>query len=72
MKTQRSRLTALFRFHDMDNEQLICYSKKAEDDSNLLIIIVNLDPHHTHSGILTLPLEELGIPETNPTRFTIY
>jgi starch synthase (maltosyl-transferring) len=54
------------RFHDVDNEQLICYSKRAEDDSNLLLMIVNLDPHHTHSGVLSLPLEELGIAADKP------
>jgi starch synthase (maltosyl-transferring) len=54
------------QFHDVDNEQLICYSKRAEDDSNLLIMVVNLDPHHTHSGIVELPLEDLGIPTDQP------
>jgi starch synthase (maltosyl-transferring) len=50
------------RFHATDNEQLICYSKESEDRSNLLIVIVNLDPHHTQSGFVTLPLDQLEIP----------
>jgi starch synthase (maltosyl-transferring) len=50
------------RFHDVDNDQLICYSKESDDLSNLLITIVNLDPHYTQTGFVTLPLEELEIP----------
>jgi len=36
------------RLHPTDNEQLICYSKQAGD--NLILVVVNLDPHHTQSG----------------------
>ncbi len=50
------------RFYPTDNEQLICYSKESEDRSNLLVVIVNLDPHFTQSGFVTLPLEELEVP----------
>jgi starch synthase (maltosyl-transferring) len=50
------------RFHAADNDQLICYSKESDDRTNLLVVVVNLDPHHTQSGFVTLPLEELEIP----------
>ena len=50
------------RFHPTDNEQLICYTKESEDRSNLLVVVVNLDPHHKQSGFVTLPLEELELP----------
>ncbi len=50
------------RFHPTDNEQLICYSKESEDRSNLLVIVVNLDPHYRQAGHVTLPLDELEIP----------
>jgi len=49
------------RFHPVDNEQLICYSKHTADFSNVILTVVNLDPHHTHSGWLELPLAELGL-----------
>jgi len=51
------------KFHDTDNDQLLCYSKESEDRSNLLVTVVNLDPHHTQSGFVTLPLATLEIPE---------
>jgi starch synthase (maltosyl-transferring) len=49
------------RFHEIDNPQLIAYSKATRDRSNIVLVIVNLDPHHTHSGWLTLPLKALGL-----------
>jgi starch synthase (maltosyl-transferring) len=45
------------RFHPVDNEQLICYSKQTEDASNIILVIVNLDPHHTQSGWVDLPAD---------------
>ncbi len=53
------------RFHPVDNEQLICYSKHTADFANVILTVVNLDPHHTHSGWLELPLSELGL-DTEP------
>jgi starch synthase (maltosyl-transferring) len=50
------------RFHPTDNDQLICYSKESEDRANLIVVVVNLDPHHTQAGFVTLALDELQIP----------
>ena len=50
------------KFHAVDNDQLICYSKESNDRSNLILVVVSLDPHYTQSGFVTLPLEELDIP----------
>jgi len=36
------------RFHACDNDQLLCYSKQEGD--NLVLVVVNLDPHHTQGG----------------------
>ena len=49
------------RFHHVDNEQLICYSKSTEDLTNVILVVVNLDPHHTQSGWVELALESLGL-----------
>ena len=51
------------KFHPTDNDQLICYSKESEDRSNLIVTVVNLDPHHRQSGFVTFPLDELEIPQ---------
>ncbi|MFZ7110387.1 MAG: alpha-1,4-glucan--maltose-1-phosphate maltosyltransferase [Desulfatiglandales bacterium] len=49
------------RFHRADNEQIICYSKHTDDFSNIVLVVVNLDPHHTHEARLSLPLPEMGL-----------
>jgi starch synthase (maltosyl-transferring) len=51
------------RFHTADNEQLLVFSKWSEDKENVVIVVVNLDPHHVQSGWVKLPLAELGLPE---------
>ena len=50
-------------FHATDNDQLICYSRATGDRSNVLLLVVNLDPHHPHSGWLSLDLGALGVAE---------
>ena len=47
------------RFHAIDNDRLICFSKKAAD--NVILVAVNLDPHNVQSGWTDLDLEELKI-----------
>jgi starch synthase (maltosyl-transferring) len=50
------------RFHSVDNEQLICYSKASDDWSRIILVVVNLDPHHRQSGWVELPLAEMLLP----------
>jgi len=50
-------------FFEVDNEQIICYGKYADDPADAVIVAVNLDPHHIQSGWLTLPVERFGIGE---------
>ncbi len=54
------------RFHEVSNEELICYSKSSADHSEVLLAIVNLDPHHTQAGWIELPLEDLQLDESRP------
>ena len=54
------------RFHDVDNEQIIAYTKSTEDGTNQVLVVVNLDPHYKQSGFITLPLEDLGIDVRQP------
>ncbi len=49
------------RFHTTDNENLLFYSKTLPDLSNILLMVVNVDPHHTQSGFVGVPLSELGV-----------
>ncbi|HEV2382296.1 MAG TPA: alpha-1,4-glucan--maltose-1-phosphate maltosyltransferase [Terriglobia bacterium] len=54
------------RFHAVDNEALIAYSKSTDDLLNVVLVVVNLDPHYTRSGWVVLPLEELGLDPDQP------
>jgi len=54
------------RFHEVDNEQIVAYSKSTEDRSNLVLVVVNLDPHHTQSGWVSFPVEALGLDPHAP------
>jgi starch synthase (maltosyl-transferring) len=47
------------KFHRVGNDQLICFSKKHED--NLILVLVNLDPRYVQSGWTDLDLAELGL-----------
>jgi starch synthase (maltosyl-transferring) len=48
-------------FHTVNNEQLIAYSKHTDDFSNIILVVVNLDPHHTHSGWMEFSSETVGL-----------
>jgi starch synthase (maltosyl-transferring) len=48
-------------FHPVDNNQLIVYSKTTGDRSNIIVVVVNLDPHHTQSGWVDLPVESFQL-----------
>ena len=54
------------RFHEVDNDQLIAYSKASSDGANVLLVVVNLDPCGAQAGRLRLPLRELGLAPEAP------
>jgi len=54
------------RFHKLDNDQLFCYSKSTPDGSNVILVVVNLSPYHTHSGWVELDLDTLGLDPERP------
>ena len=54
------------RFHELDNEQLIAYSKATEDLSDIILVIVNLDPHYKQSGWIELPLQDFQLTAQQP------
>jgi starch synthase (maltosyl-transferring) len=53
-------------FHEVNDEQLLCFSKHNDDGTNMVLVVVNLDPHHTHRGWLSLDLSVLGLDDTSP------
>jgi starch synthase (maltosyl-transferring) len=57
------------RFHEIDNDQMICYSKETEDRDNVIIVVVNLDPHHVQTGRVRLLFEELDLEQRQLFQF---
>jgi starch synthase (maltosyl-transferring) len=49
------------RFYPVDNEQMVFYGKTTPDLSNIILVVVNLDPHHAQSGWVQVPVAELGL-----------
>jgi len=48
-------------FQSVDNPMLIAYSKANLDKSNVVLMVVNLDPFNVQSGFVDLDLEALGL-----------
>jgi starch synthase (maltosyl-transferring) len=52
-------------FHDVDNPQILCYSKTAAAfdgaPENVILVAVNLDPFNEQAGWIDLDLKQLGI-----------
>ncbi len=49
------------RFLATDNEQVIAYAKRTDDGANVILTVVNLDPHHAQSTWIELDAAWLGI-----------
>jgi starch synthase (maltosyl-transferring) len=49
------------RFCPVDNDQLIAYTKSDEPTNDVVLVIVNLDPHHAQSGWVDLDLDALKL-----------
>ena len=47
-------------FHDCDNPELLCYSKRSLDGRDVLIMVVNLDPLNMQHGFVRVPFAKWG------------
>jgi starch synthase (maltosyl-transferring) len=50
-------------FYPADNEQIICYGKFTDDLGDMVVVAINLDPHHAQSGWVDLPVERFGLTD---------
>ncbi len=48
-------------FHACDNPHVFAYSKHDRDRSNLLLVVVNLDPFNTQHAMVRVPVTEWGL-----------
>jgi starch synthase (maltosyl-transferring) len=47
-------------FHHSGNDQILCWSKVDQAADDVMLMVVNLDPHNTHEDTLGLDLPALG------------
>ncbi len=48
------------RFHDSDNDQILCFSKRDEQTGDIVICVVTLDPIHVQWANIDLNMPALG------------
>ncbi|HYH52473.1 MAG TPA: alpha-1,4-glucan--maltose-1-phosphate maltosyltransferase [Acidimicrobiia bacterium] len=53
-------------FHHSNNDQILCWSKMDSAADDVMLMVVNLDPHNIHEDTLSLDLPALGF-EWNET-----
>jgi starch synthase (maltosyl-transferring) len=51
------------RFHDSNNPNILAYSKTEEE--NIVLFVVNLDPHNRQGAMLSLDLPAMGLAAEN-------
>ncbi len=54
------------RFHSVDNPEIMAYSKRMDEPSNIVLVVVNLDNRYTQSGWLEVALDDWGVGPDEP------
>jgi starch synthase (maltosyl-transferring) len=52
------------RFYDAQNDNMIWYGKASPDGGDMIMVMVNLDPHHAQETHFEVPLWEFGLSDT--------
>ena len=53
------------RFHDADNDAILFYSKMTAARDNIVLVVVNLDPHRKQNSFVYVPIESFGQMEND-------
>jgi starch synthase (maltosyl-transferring) len=53
------------RFHDADNDAILFYSKMTAARDNVILVVVNLDPHRKQNSFVYVPVESFGQMESD-------
>lgn len=51
------------RFHNVDNGQILFFSKTTPERDNIVLVAISLDPHARQTGMLELPLWQWDLPD---------
>jgi starch synthase (maltosyl-transferring) len=53
------------QFHDADNDAILFYSKMTAARDNIILVVVNLDPHRKQNSFVYVPIESFGQMESD-------
>jgi len=53
------------QFHDADNDAILFYSKMTAARDNIVLVVVNLDPHRKQNSFVYVPIESFGQMESD-------
>jgi starch synthase (maltosyl-transferring) len=59
-------LLPTLRVQEIRNDSMLCVSRVSQTRDDVLLVVVNLDPHHPQEGTIWLDMEGLGIPVDIP------
>src|SRR5437016_3888913 len=63
-RTNRAlRLYDNLHFYPADNDAILCYGKMTAARDNIIVVVVNLDPHRKQHSFIELPIEQFGSME---------
>jgi starch synthase (maltosyl-transferring) len=54
------------RVHHVNDDAMLCVSRATANKEDVVLLIVNLDPHHPHEATTWLDLEALGVSADRP------
>jgi len=53
------------RFHDAENDAILFFSKMTAARDNIILVVVNLDPHREQNSFVYVPIENFGQMESD-------
>jgi starch synthase (maltosyl-transferring) len=56
------------RFYDAENEAILFYGKMTDARDNIILVVVNLDPHRKQNSFVDVPIEQFGQMESDDYR----
>lgn len=54
------------QFYEGENDTILSYGKVTDDASDIIFVVVNLDPYHVQSGWIKVPIDIYGISADQP------
>ena len=51
------------QFHHADNDAILFYAKMTPARDNIILVVVNLDPHHKQHSFVDVPVDQFGAME---------